>query len=100
MKNLDDVNGAVARTDFRFTDEYGNRYTACSDIPYFEDIDMNMLEEIGRQFVNFLRQIGYVMRGDYLLTKGLTESELEAVEDFLRDLRHENRPAKGEEVPV
>lgn len=38
---------------------------------------------------DFLRQIGYIQRGDTILMDSLTENELEAVQDYLFEYRKE-----------
>lgn len=69
---------------FSYTNEFGDHYSAKSAFTPIEEEEINYL---GDTFNNFLRQIGFIRRNDYMLMEDLTEDELEAVGDFLREFR-------------
>lgn len=75
---------------FTHTDEFGNEYSASSEGEVFESLGETKLDVIGTQFNVFLRQIGYIRRNDNILMEDLTEDELEALYDYLQELRNNN----------
>lgn len=73
---------------FTHTDEFGNEYSASSDVEVFTSLDESELDVIGRQLNVFLRQIGYVRHNDNILMEDLSDEELEALYDYLQELRN------------
>lgn len=72
--------------EFAYTNEFGDGYEAKST---FMPTGYGDPYDLGRAFNNFLRQIGYVRKNEYMLTDDLTEDELDTIEEFLIDLRKE-----------
>lgn len=72
---------------FTHTDEFGNEYSASSVVEVFASLDEKELDVMGRQFNVFLKQIGYVRHNDNILMEDLTDEELEALYDYLQELR-------------
>ena len=72
---------------FTFTDHFGNEYSATSDVEVFESLGESDIDVIGEQLNTFLRQIGYIRNRDCMLMEDLTEDELDALCDYLQDLR-------------
>lgn len=74
------------RIEFNYTNEFGDEFTSMS---YERPLDdENDIDVIGRQLNTFLSQCGYYRSGDAMLMDSLTDDELWAVEDFLRDYRY------------
>lgn len=73
---------------FTHTDEFGNEYSASSDVEVFTSLGEEELEVIGRQLNVFLKQIGYVRHNDNILMEDLSDEELEALYDYLQELRN------------
>lgn len=81
------------RIGFNYTDVWGNEYSSES---YERPLDdENEIEVIGRQFNTFLAQCGYIRKGTAMLMDSLTEDELWAVEDFLRDYRYDKQDSEA-----
>lgn len=76
---------------FEYTNEFGDHYEAKSTFMPSSYEDRGELYDIGEEFNNFLRQMGFIRHNDYILMQDLTEEELEAVESFLSDLREEDK---------
>jgi len=72
---------------FEYTNEFGDHHEAKSTFTLSEE--GGELQDMGNAFNNFLRQVGFIRRNDYMLMADLTEEELEAAESFLDDLREE-----------
>lgn len=72
---------------FRFVNEFGHEFTAESKKDYYSLLGETELSVIGECFNNFLRQIGFYRRNDYMLMDDLTEDELDALTDYLHQLR-------------
>lgn len=73
---------------FTHTDEFGNTYSASSEVEVFASLGEKELEVIGEQLNIFLKQIGYVRHNDNILMEDLTDEELEALYDYLQELRN------------
>lgn len=78
--------GDKITVEFAYTNEFGDNYEAKST---FMPTDAGELEDLGGAFNNFLRQLGFIRKNEHILMKDLTEDELDAVEEFLNDLREE-----------
>ena len=72
---------------FTLTDHFGNEYSATSNVEVFESLGERDLDVIGEQLNTLLRQIGYIRSRDCMLLEDLTEEELEALYDYLQELR-------------
>lgn len=72
---------------FTLTDHFGNEYSATSNVEVFESLGERDLDVIGEQLNTFLRQIGYIRSRDCMLMEDLTDEELEALYDYLQELR-------------
>ena len=66
--------------------EFGDSYEAKST---FMPTDCGELYDLGGAFNNFLRQLGFIRKNECMLMEDLTENELDAVTEFLSDLRGE-----------
>lgn len=73
---------------FNIKDEFGNEYRSESTEDLYDESDLDF---IGRQLNTFLSQCGYYRGGTAMLMDSLTDDELWAVEDFLRDYRDSQR---------
>lgn len=73
---------------FTYTNEFGHTYSAtnCDDLL----CDETEWEHIARHLSSFLKQIGFSIKGDYLLMEDVTEDEYCAVKEFLDDYRTNN----------
>ena len=74
---------------FNFENEFGDKYSQSSTVEVFVDFGETDLSVIGEQFNCFLKQCGYIRNNDYILMQDVTEDELEALEDYLCELRKE-----------
>lgn len=81
---------------FHFTNAFGDQFDCSSSEHIIGEFETE-LEMIFRCFNNFLRQIGYNRKNDYIFTDSLTEDELYEVDCFVSDLRAgptEEKPAE------
>ncbi|MEG1882296.1 MAG: hypothetical protein RR224_01075 [Clostridia bacterium] len=74
---------------FELTNEFGSHYIQESHFEVFHSLGDTELDCIGEQFNVFLKQIGYVRKNDYMLMEDLTEEEVEALADYLDEIRAE-----------
>ena len=73
---------------FGLKDESTNtKYKAKSKLRIYDGINDDVLLEIGFEFNNFLRQVGYVRKEDYMLMEDLTEEEVEYLKKCLANRR-------------
>lgn len=63
------------------------KYSMESTVPYFPEMGDGELDEIGQQFVHFLRQAGFLMPNDYLLMESLTDEECDLLAATLDEYR-------------
>ena len=77
------------KIEFRLINRFGNDYSASSETEVYDDCGHGELNIIGEKLNAFLRQVGYVMKGDFLLLEGLTEDEYDAVSCYLDQYRLE-----------
>lgn len=82
---------------FTYKNEFGEWFRASSEREVFHDLGEDELSIIGEQLNTFLKQVGYIRRGDYILMEDLTEDEYNEVSDFLYDLRHKNNNDETDE---
>lgn len=73
----------------KFTNEFGHTFKVSTKTETYPSMGEDELRVIGNVMSDFLRQIGYVQRGDTILMDSLTENELEAVQDYLFEYRKE-----------
>ena len=72
---------------FNLENEFGEKYSQSSSVEVFTDFGETDLSVIGEQLNCFLKQCGYIRRNDHILMQDVTEDELEALEDYLCELR-------------
>ena len=84
---------------FTFTDHFGNEFAASSTVKVFEDHGESDLDVIGECLDVFLSQVGYVREGGCMLMESLSEEELWALQDYLQELRSDEKKA-GEVILV
>lgn len=69
---------------FEYADEFGNQYSAQTSGTPCEMDGEREIDFIGRQFLHFLRQVGYYIgNGEYMLMKGLSGDEYEFLSEQL-----------------
>ncbi len=73
----------------KFTNEFGHKFKVSTKTETYTSMGEDELRVIGNVMSDFLRQIGYIQRGDTILMDSLTEDELEAVQDYLFEYRKE-----------
>ena len=78
---------------FHLIDENANEFSQKSSLEVYTDLGDTVLDTIGRQFNNFLRQCGYIRPNENILMKDLTDDECEALSDFLCDYRQDHQGA-------
>ena len=74
---------------FHLIDECANEFSQKSSFEVHTDLGDTVLDSIGRQFNNFLRQCGYIRHNENIFMKDLTDDEHEALSDFLCDYRQD-----------
>lgn len=80
---------------FEHTDEEGCYFSAESKFKVYEEY-CGTLEELGKSFNVFLRQIGYAFDKDYILMKSIDIEEYEVLSDFLEEYRRQKSKRGGE----
>lgn len=73
----------------KFTNEFGHKFKVSTKTETYTSMGEDELRVIGNVMSDFLRQIGYIQKGDTILMDSLTEDELEAVQDYLFEYRKE-----------
>ena len=73
----------------KFTNEFGHKFKVSTKTETYTSMGEDELRVIGNIMSDFLRQIGYIQKGDTILMDSLTEDELEAVQDYLFEYRKE-----------
>lgn len=73
----------------KFTNEFGHTFKVSTKTETYPSMGEDELRVIGNVMSDFLRQIGYIQKGDTILMDSLTEDELEAVQDYLFEYRKE-----------
>lgn len=73
----------------KFTNEFGHKFKVSTKTETYTSMGEDELRVIGNVMSDFLRQIGYVQKGNTILMDSLTEDELEAVQDYLFEYRKE-----------
>lgn len=73
----------------KFTNEFGHTFKVSTKTETYPNMGEDELRVIGNVMSDFLRQIGYIQKGDTILMDSLTEDELEAVSDYLFEYRKE-----------
>lgn len=72
---------------FELTNEFGGHYIQESHFEVFSSLGDSELDCIGEQFNIFLKQVGYIRKNDYMLMEDLTEEEVEALSNYLNEIR-------------
>lgn len=75
---------------FTLDDEFGNHFSQTSKLEVFRDLGETEVDTIGTQLNVFLKQCGYIRKNDNIFMEDLTDSEYDAIADFLDDLRKGN----------
>ena len=73
----------------KFTNEFGHKFKVSTKTETYTSMGEDELRVIGNVMSDFLRQIGYIQKGDTILMDSLTEDELEVVQDYLFEYRKE-----------
>lgn len=73
----------------KFTNEFGHKFKVSTKTETYTSMGEDELRVIGNVMSDFLRQIGYIQKGNTILMDSLTEDELEAVQDYLFEYRKE-----------
>lgn len=73
----------------KFTNKFGHKFKVSTKTETYTSMGEDELRVIGNVMSDFLRQIGYIQKGDTILMDSLTEDELEAVQDYLFEYRKE-----------
>ena len=73
----------------KFTNEFGHKFKVSTKTETYTSMGEDELRVIGNVMSDFLRQIGYIQKGDTILMDSVTEDELEAVQDYLFEYRKE-----------
>ena len=73
----------------KFTNEFGHKFKVSTKTETYTSMGEDELRVIGNVMSDFLRQIGYIQKGNTILMDSLTEDELEAVQDYLFEYRRE-----------
>lgn len=81
------MNDNMITVQFGLVDSNGYKYKAKSTFNVFTECGDSVLYEIGEMFNTFLKQCGYVRQRDFLYMEDVSEEEIEAIDDFLRDYR-------------
>lgn len=72
---------------FTYTNEFGSRYSSESEEQIFEDT--GELAIIGEKLDIFLRQIGFIRKGNTVFMESITDDEIEVLYDALTKYRGE-----------
>lgn len=74
---------------FEHTDENGYFYSAESKFEVFDGFNGfdSPLDELGRAFNIFLRQVGYAFDKEYILMESIDAEEYEALAEYLEEYR-------------
>ena len=75
---------------FTLDDEFENHFSQTSKLEVFRDLGETEVDTIGTQLNVFLKQCGYIRKNDNIFMEDLTDSEYDAIADFLDDLRKGN----------
>lgn len=73
----------------KFTNEFGHKFKVSTKTETYTSMGEDELRVIGNVMSDFLRQIGYIQKGNTILMDSLTDDELEAVQDYLFEYRKE-----------
>lgn len=87
MDNYKDEYKEKLTIDFRLVNELGDEFRSSSVSYVFEELGETQILFMGKQFNTFLKQCGYYRKNDYIFMEDVTEEELEALEDYLSELR-------------
>lgn len=82
---------------FSFEDEFDNKFSATTTAQVFNDLGETDTDFIGDQLNIFLKQCGYVRNNDHIFMEDVTEEELEALADYLDELRQSTEKDGDEE---
>lgn len=78
---------------FHLIDENANEFSQKSSMEVFTDLGDTVLDAIGRQLNNFLKQCGYIRPNEHIFMEDLTDDEYDAITDFLADYRENQKGA-------
>lgn len=76
---------------FHLENNFGNNYEMESTVGIYTEFGETELSVIGEQLNCFLKQCGYVRSNDYIFMADVTEVELEALADYLEELREDKK---------
>lgn len=71
---------------FEHVDENGYFFSAESKFKVHSEFE-STLDELGKAFNIFLRQVGYVFDKDYIFMKSIDAEEYEALDEYLKEYR-------------
>ena len=77
--------------EFSHTNEFGHQFSMRTSAETYPDLGETDLDFFGTQFNIFLKQCGYVRKNDHIFMEDVTDEELCALEDFLNDLRSNDK---------
>ncbi len=80
---------------FEATNSLGDHYAAETDTAIYCYTGDTELSVIGQQLSVFLSQMGYYRPNGYILMEDVTEEEAWELEDYLHELRGEEKSMKG-----
>ena len=84
---INEIEDPKTKISFSYTDNYGNNYSASSNMKVYNSLGENDLEVIGRQLNAFLRQVGFYRPRDYMFMEDVTEDEYYELHNYLDKLR-------------